>query len=257
MNTKYHFNRTGIERKKLVQAISSILEHPAVYLGAPTFAYSIGFYTVDSRGVMECDSDADITLTRKLLISLLEQGYIPEEPIDNINPQAIRNDNSLTIELPKGDLTDTALERLKKIIASKATLLKLALGTEILEVKVTEDRISFPWFVTHGIADEALAYGHLAYALVKMAKAQKRVTATEKPLENPKFTMRLFLVRLGFIGDEYKATRKILLRNLSGNSNWKAGHPPVNTDTSVSESAPINYNRCDSDCNKGGVPYET
>ena len=38
--------------------------------------------------------------------------------------------------------------------------------------------------------------------------------------------MRLFLVRLGFIGDEYKTARKILLRNLTGNSSWKAGQQP-------------------------------
>ena len=59
-----------------------------------------------------------------------------------------------------------------------------------------------------------------------MAKTQKRVTATEKPAENEKLAMRLFLVRLGFIGDEYKTARKILLRNLAGNSSWKSGHKP-------------------------------
>lgn len=38
--------------------------------------------------------------------------------------------------------------------------------------------------------------------------------------------MRLFLIRLGFIGDEYKTARKILLRNLSGNASWKSGQKP-------------------------------
>jgi len=46
-------------------------------------------------------------------------------------------------------------------------------------------------------------------------------------LENDKFAMRIFLVRLGFVGDEYKTARKILLRNLSGNSSWK--HKPCYT----------------------------
>lgn len=41
-----------------------------------------------------------------------------------------------------------------------------------------------------------------------------------------KYAMRLFLVRLGFVGDECKQARKILLRNLSGNCSWKAGHAP-------------------------------
>ncbi|HQH66565.1 MAG TPA: virulence protein, partial [Clostridia bacterium] len=38
---------------------------------------------------------------------------------------------------------------------------------------------------------------------------------------------RCFLLRLGFIGDEYKAARKILLRNLSGSGAFKSGNPKV------------------------------
>jgi len=59
---------------------------------------------------------------------------------------------------------------------------------------------------------------------VNMAATQKRVTAKVKEPDNEKYAFRCFLLRLGFIGDDYKATRKILLRNLSGNSSWKAGH---------------------------------
>ena len=40
-----------------------------------------------------------------------------------------------------------------------------------------------------------------------------------------KYAFRCFLLRLGFIGNEYKAERKILLKNLSGNSSWKNGAP--------------------------------
>ena len=54
---------------------------------------------------------------------------------------------------------------------------------------------------------------------------QKRVTAKEKPVENEKFAFRVFLIRLGFVGDEYKVARKILLNNLSGNSAFKNGMP--------------------------------
>ena len=54
-----------------------------------------------------------------------------------------------------------------------------------------------------------------------MAKVQKRVTATEQPVENEKYAFRCFLLRLGFIGAEYKEARKILLKNLSGNAAFK------------------------------------
>lgn len=44
-------------------------------------------------------------------------------------------------------------------------------------------------------------------------------------LLDEKYAFRCFLLRLGFIGNEYKAERKILLKNLSGNSSWKNGAP--------------------------------
>ena len=37
------------------------------------------------------------------------------------------------------------------------------------------------------------------------------------------YAFRCFLLRLGFIGSEYKAERKILLKNLSGSSAFKNG----------------------------------
>ncbi len=43
--------------------------------------------------------------------------------------------------------------------------------------------------------------------------------------ENEKYAFRCFLLRLGFIGDEYKADRKILLSRLGRNSAWKGGKP--------------------------------
>ena len=59
--------------------------------------------------------------------------------------------------------------------------------------------------------------------LCEMAKNAKRVTAKEKESANPKYEFRCFLLRLGFIGDEYKADRKLLLKNLSGSSAFKSG----------------------------------
>ena len=56
-----------------------------------------------------------------------------------------------------------------------------------------------------------------------MSRNAKRVTATEKPVENEKYAFRCFLLRLGFIGDEYKTDRKVLLANLDGSSAFKAG----------------------------------
>jgi hypothetical protein len=58
----------------------------------------------------------------------------------------------------------------------------------------------------------------LISALSKMAKEATRVTATEKEVESEKYAFRGFLLRLGFIGADSKAQRKILLKNLSGSA---------------------------------------
>lgn len=71
--------------------------------------------------------------------------------------------------------------------------------------------------------DIADACTRLIAAMCKMSLEQKRISGKAAELENEKYAFRCFLLRLGFIGDEYKAARKILLRNLSGNSAWKDG----------------------------------
>ena len=86
-----------------------------------------------------------------------------------------------------------------------------------------DDRIAFPWFKELPSPEEIKAYSHFIAALCEMALNQKRITAKEKPVDNDKYAFRCFLLRLGFIGDDYKTERKILLRNLSGSSAFKSG----------------------------------
>ena len=67
------------------------------------------------------------------------------------------------------------------------------------------------------------AYDTFICKLCEMARNQKRVSATEKQVDNEKYAFRCFLLRLGFIGNEYKTERKILLKNLTGSSAFKSG----------------------------------
>ncbi len=214
MNFQYDYRLSGSNRKPLVEAMSQMLGQPAVYQGAPSFAYRIGAYTVDRNGILSCPDDIHPEIVKTLVTALQERGFVAE------------NADSLTIEIPRAGFSKQALANLQKIVDSKATLLKLALDTDSLEITTDGEKIYFPWFRTHDIAGEADAYIRLVSAICDMAKRQKRVTATEKPIENAKFSMRLFLIRLGFIGEEYRNARKILLRNLTGNSSWKHGAPP-------------------------------
>ena len=66
-------------------------------------------------------------------------------------------------------------------------------------------------------------YSKFIEALCNMAIQRKRVTSTPNKSENEKYDFRCFLLRLGFIGQEYKELRKFLLRNLTGNSAFKNG----------------------------------
>lgn len=264
MDFQYNYNLQGSDRKPLVEAVSQLLDTPAVYQGAPSFSYIIGDYTVDRDGMLSCSNNTHPASVAALVEDLRKRGFVAEsvtaedtavgekameEPgTEKPAAQAAASGTgaeentvnettetepdadaptAFTVEVPDTGFTPETREKLKKIIASKETLLKQALGTDSLPVAELDGRISFPWFTLHGLEGETDAYSRLVSAICNMAKKQKRVTAIEKPAENAKFTMRLFLIRLGFIGDEYKTARRILLKNLTGNSSWKSGHPPV------------------------------
>ena len=94
-----------------------------------------------------------------------------------------------------------------------------------LPITEEDDKLSFPWFTTEPDPDEVRAYTHFIAALCEMARNQKRVIAKEKDTDNDKYAFRCFLLRLGFIGADYKTERKILLRNLSGSSAFRNGAP--------------------------------
>lgn len=133
---------------------------------------------------------------------------------------AINEVAGLIIEIPRDKVN---LSNLNALLAAKATLIKHALGIEHLPVEVRKDRVAFPWFSELPAADLIKAYTHFIAALCKMSIRQKRVTATEREVDNEKYAFRCFLLRLGFIGDEYKADRRILLQNLSGDGSFKSG----------------------------------
>jgi hypothetical protein len=113
------------------------------------------------------------------------------------------------------------MERLEKILESKGRLIKKALGAKSIRVEIEGDRVNFPWFDRIPEADQVESYTKFIAALAKMAREQSRVCAKEKVNENEKYAFRCFLLRLGFIGDELKKDRKILLKNFDGSSAFR------------------------------------
>ena len=108
------------------------------------------------------------------------------------------------------------------LLEAKGELIKKALGIENVHIEEKDEVVNFPWFEAVK-PEEALAYTKLISAICKMSKKQKRVTAKPKKNKNEKYAFRCFLLRLGFIGDEFKADRKILLSKLDGSAAFKAG----------------------------------
>jgi hypothetical protein len=58
-----NFNKTGAQRKALVGAISTALNAPTKYLGAPTFAYEAGGYHIDKNGTLTGEDNLDLEVT--------------------------------------------------------------------------------------------------------------------------------------------------------------------------------------------------
>ncbi|EOS24401.1 hypothetical protein C804_05222 [Lachnospiraceae bacterium A4] len=159
----------------------------------------------------------------------------PETAAGEENPEPQEAGTGLTVSLPREAFTDVALENLRKLVDAKAALIKKALAVETLPVETDEEKVSFPWFVDGQDGDSVKAYTHFITALCDMARKQKRVTAKERTTDNEKYAFRCFLLRLGFIGEEYKNERKILLKNLSGNGSFKSGARKGAADDGVSE----------------------
>src|SRR5699024_6711376 len=157
--------------------------------------------------------------------TLDSQGFTAEpqevEASETVEPSPSEVDG-LCISMPTSLFSETALQNLKDIMAAKGSLIRKALGVEELPIEVGETKVSFPWFAGTPTPEEVKAYDHFICALCEMARNQKRITAKERNTGNDKYAFRCFLLRLGFIGPEYKQERKILLRNLTGSSAFKA-----------------------------------
>ena len=230
---RIEFHVTGAGRRALVTAIGEILEVRPKYLGMPTAAYEVDYFRIDKNGTVEFDDRADSGEIENLLEQLAERGFAGEgqEAATDATKETAENDTAgadtapqdenvrLTVAMPLGSAN---IDNIKKMLEAKGSLIKKAFGIDELPVEVDGEKISFPWF-SETDSDTSRACTNFISALCKMSREQKRITATEKAVDNEKYAFRCFLLRLGFIGDEYKSDRKILLRNLKGSSAFKSG----------------------------------
>lgn len=251
------FNVTGERRKEMVGVISGIVGIRSVYMRMPTCNYVINNFTVTKDGTLVYDDRSESGLVEKVLDGLAQAGFESEQPAATTaetadtaqeteaadNPAEAENAPQgetmrLTVEIP---LDAVQVGNLTKILEAKGGLIKKALGVDDLRFEIKDDRIAFPWFAEVE-PDEAAAYTHFISALCEMAKNQKRITAKEKQTDNDKYAFRCFLLRLGFIGAEFKAERKILLRNLSGSSAFKSGQKRADASNPAESIPEVDWN---------------
>ena len=67
------------------------------------------------------------------------------------------------------------------------------------------------------------SYIQLCLALSQMAKMVKTASPKPQQNENPKYAMRTWLLRLGFIGDEFSTAREVLTKRLAGDASFRNG----------------------------------
>lgn len=202
------------QRPKLAEKIATALHTVPCYQKAPSLAYKIGDCTLERDGTLRIPDSMDREMVNHLLEYLKEKGFTGETE---------QTEDRLTVSMPKESFTQGALENLAKLVENKGRLMARAFQADEIRLTVTEDAVSFPWFPFAANPDETAAYTEFVEKMCGMARRVKRVSGKPTETDNDKYTFRCFLLRLGFIGDEYKATRKILLRNLTGNSAFRHG----------------------------------
>ena len=94
-------------------------------------------------------------------------------------------------------------------------------GTAMEGLVITDEKVSFTGFPTAPDYDHLTAFGHLAILMNQQALSQKRIQAKEVNDSNEKYALRTWLLRLGMNGPDFKETRKILMKNLSGHAAFR------------------------------------
>lgn len=265
---RIHYNVTGAERKRLVNAIVDTIGAKANYKGMPSAAYEIDYFTVTKDGTLEFSDRSDTEEVEMVIMALEAAGFggigetveEPEEaqetskeggtkPTERQSSDAVE----LTVTLPMTRHTGMTIRNLTNLIYTRAGLLNKALGTafrmdeglvkalqddacvltldrlfETVEayenrygkaangIIIEPDKLTFSTLPETDDPAVLRTFTTLCAMMNKQALTQWRIQAKEITEENEKYAMRVWLLRLGMNGPEYKEERRILMRSLSG-----------------------------------------
>ena len=245
-------------RKELVHKLAEHLGIRPVYLAAPSFAYQVGEYTVNRQGNI-LDSEGQVLELEALLADGKEEPVLEtiteQKETAEANTSVETKPIALEVRIPLEGYDGRSLRNLLHMIYSKQPLIKKALNLDT--DLVSEEAISaldqqpmttlehfqnalggkscpgIDFDFNKGTITFKLGQGGddpekveaatqlLALVNLSARRSKLNISAKVKATDNEKYTFRTWLLRLGMIGDDYKAARRVLLQNLPGNSAFR------------------------------------
>lgn len=227
-------------KKDLVKVVSEFTGSEAKYMGAPSFAYKIGCYTVNKDGSITSDSEID-----SLKNFLVEKGFIQQETevvVENqLNQQETK---TIDFSIPIDGADKQTVINFVNMLYSKQYLINSALQMAALSIhdsflheleckelsEITNDEYSgfiikenkFVFSYPNVDNGEMLkAYITMLCMAFEKAKKSTRVQVKLIHPENERYYMRSWLIRIGLGGKGGAETRKALLKNLKGHSAFR------------------------------------
>jgi hypothetical protein len=236
----------GRERKEVAGLIAGHFRTPAVYKGAPGFEYSI---TEPAGREWRVDKTGAI-ITQGIAEDNVAEMFAVLKALEENGAEAV---GQAAVTVTTGGHNGVTLRNLVNLLAAKERLIAKAMGSagqslltqamvtavdavrlktveDFLEatggeespgLAITRDAIVFRWFAATLDPEVIQAYIQFTLAVNKMALALKHSSPRETDTTNEKYSFRVFLLRLGFIGEEYSASRKLFLDRLSGNGSFR------------------------------------
>lgn len=230
-------------RKELVKALAEHFGERAVYVGPPSFVYTVGRVTVDREAKVIFEDEAMADEVKRVLA---DSGFTDRaEEGECVETE----DTSATLSFPMEDTKPHGIINLINMVHAKQYLINKAVQRKCMEVSdelvnalsenTFEDTKAVTDFIAgHGgctgiefddgkvsftgfPAEDAMEYAKLVSTMIKTAKAKKRVSSKATIEENEKYYMRTWLVSIGFGGSEGKEIRNFLLKNLNGHTAFR------------------------------------
>ena len=216
---------TGFDEKELSKLFDDGIEAKEddfdvdAELQKPTFTKSGDIWTLGRHRLICGDSTKEETYAA--LMDGRKANLVITDPPYNVNYEGsagkIKNDNMASEKF--FDFLFDAFSNMEKVMLNlHATFTKGTVEFRLFQFDAPADGKQ------NGLhAGQLKSYIQLCLALSQMAKTVRTASPKPQQNENPKYAMRTWLLRLGFIGDEFKTARELLTKRLDGDAAFRSG----------------------------------